>query len=156
MRVLDCRPNTEAIPYIWKYEHDRKVVLASQVCRPSFSFRTHAEHVLQDVTTTQEAERRALLMINPGIKRAPYTTDSVLGAARLLRLYNLLTLATAAWQLLLPGERALCHRHSVFALRFLIEGSGGFTAVGGKRMKMEKGDLILTSQCARPRSRVVA
>jgi gentisate 1,2-dioxygenase len=54
---------------------------------------------------------------------------------------------TAAWQLLLPGERALCHRHTIFAIRFLIEGEGAYTAVGGKKMYMSKGDLILTSQC---------
>lgn len=35
------------------------------------------------------------------MKRAPYTTDTIL----------------AAWQLLLPGEKALCHRHTVFAIR---------------------------------------
>ena len=61
----------------------------------------------QDITTTSEAERRALLMINPARGQCPFTTDTLL----------------AAWQLLLPGERALCHQHTVFALRLLIEGT---------------------------------
>jgi gentisate 1,2-dioxygenase len=62
----------------------------------------------QDITTTSEAERRAMIMVNPGKGECPFTTDTIL----------------AAWQLLLPGEKALCHRHTIFALRFLIEGSG--------------------------------
>lgn len=66
MRAFDGHPNTSCVPHIWKYAHDRKVILEAQ-----------------KVTTTKEAERRALLMINPGMKRAPYTTDSVLGAFRL-------------------------------------------------------------------------
>jgi gentisate 1,2-dioxygenase len=60
---------------------------------------------------------------------------------------NLFTAALAAWQLLLPGEKALCHKHTIFAIRFLIEGEGAYTAVGGKKMYMGKGDLILTDQC---------
>jgi gentisate 1,2-dioxygenase len=59
---------------------------------------------------------------------APYTTDT---------LY-------AGLQLVLPGETAPAHRHSAFAVRFIIEGNGGFTAVQGKRIKMSRGDFILT------------
>lgn len=56
-----------------------------------------------------ESERRALIMINPGPKKPPHTLDTIL----------------AAHQLLLPKEKALCHRHTPFAVRFLIEGSHG-------------------------------
>ncbi|ORY57691.1 RmlC-like cupin domain-containing protein [Leucosporidium creatinivorum] len=113
MRAFDGTPNTECVPHHWDYKTSREVMMRAE-----------------GATTTAEAERRALLMINPGIKRAPYTTDTIL----------------AAWQLLLPGERALAHRHTVFAMRFFIEGSGGYTAVGGRKMMMEPGDLILTTQ----------
>src|SRR5690606_29086687 len=47
-------------------------------------------------------------------------------------------------QLILPGEVAPNHRHTPSAIRFVIEGSGGFTAVDGEKCPMEKGDLILT------------
>lgn len=44
-----------------------------------------------------------------------------------------------------PGETAPAHRHRAFALRFIIEGEKGFTAVDGEKIYMEKGDVILTS-----------
>lgn len=59
---------------------------------------------------------------------APYTTDTIYGGL----------------QLILPGEVAPAHRHIAFALRFIIEGEQGFTAVEGQKMIMERGDVILT------------
>lgn len=47
-------------------------------------------------------------------------------------------------QLVLPGETAPAHRHTAFALRFIIEGEDGFTAVEGQKIPMERGDVILT------------
>ena len=44
----------------------------------------------------------------------------------------------------MPNETAPAHRHTAFAMRFIIEGSGGFTAVHGRRIKMQRGDVILT------------
>jgi gentisate 1,2-dioxygenase len=44
----------------------------------------------------------------------------------------------------MPGERARPHRHSMDALRFVVEGSDAATIVDGKRCEMERGDLILT------------
>ena len=52
----------------------------------------------------------------------------------------------AGLQLILPGETAPAHRHQAFALRFIVEGSRGFTAVSGEKVGMEKHDLILTPQ----------
>ncbi|PLN79608.1 putative gentisate 1,2-dioxygenase [Aspergillus taichungensis] len=79
------------------------------------------------LVTEKEAERRVLMLINPA-RDAPYTTDT---------LY-------AGLQLVMPNEVAPAHRHTAFAMRFIIEGSGGFTAVHGKRINMERGDVILT------------
>ena len=47
-------------------------------------------------------------------------------------------------QILLPGEKARPHRHTMNALRFVLEGSGASTIVDGKSCPMEEGDLILT------------
>src|SRR4030095_88430 len=48
-------------------------------------------------------------------------------------------------QLVKPGERAECHRHTAAALRFVVEGDGtGYTNVEGEEMLMEPGDLVLT------------
>jgi gentisate 1,2-dioxygenase len=47
-------------------------------------------------------------------------------------------------QILLPGETARPHRHSMNALRFVLEGAGAITVVDGKPCPMEEGDLVLT------------
>src|SRR5207253_2591608 len=49
---------------------------------------------------------------------------------------------------LLPGEVARAHRHTPTAIRFIMEGSGGYTSVDGERVYMEPGDLILTPSWA--------
>ena len=51
---------------------------------------------------------------------------------------------TTALQILLPGEAARPHRHTMNALRFVIEGNGASTKVDGKDCLMEEGDLIIT------------
>ena len=51
---------------------------------------------------------------------------------------------SAAIQMLLPGERARPHRHTMNALRFVLEGDGATTIVDGKPCPMHERDLILT------------
>ena len=79
------------------------------------------------LTSTKEAERRVLMFVNPTLE-TPHTTDTLF----------------AGLQLILPNEVAPAHRHLPFALRFIIEGNRGFTAVEGEKMMMERGDVILT------------
>ena len=52
----------------------------------------------------------------------------------------------ASFQLVKPGETAEAHRHSLAALRFVVEGRGGHTTVEGEKFIMEPGDLVLTPQ----------
>ncbi len=47
-------------------------------------------------------------------------------------------------QILMPGERARPHRHSMNALRFVLEGEGAATIVDGKECEMSEGDLVTT------------
>ena len=47
-------------------------------------------------------------------------------------------------QLVKPGEIAPAHRHTMGALRYVIEGTGGYTTVNGAKLYMEPGDLVLT------------
>jgi gentisate 1,2-dioxygenase len=49
-------------------------------------------------------------------------------------------------QMVKPGEVAKMHRHSISAFRFVIGGSGGVTAVDGRRFTMNRSDLVLTPQ----------
>jgi gentisate 1,2-dioxygenase len=55
-----------------------------------------------------------------------------------------ITNLNAGYQVLLPGESARPHRHSMNALRFVLDGSGANTVVDGKPCPMFAGDLILT------------
>jgi gentisate 1,2-dioxygenase len=50
----------------------------------------------------------------------------------------------AGLQLIMPGEVAPAHRHTQSALRFIIEGSGAYTAVDGERTTMQPGDFVIT------------
>jgi gentisate 1,2-dioxygenase len=78
--------------------------------------------------SAEEAVRRVLVLENPALRGYSCITPS---------LY-------AGWQLLLPGEVAPSHRHTQSALRFVIEGSGAYTAVDGERVTMAPGDFIIT------------
>jgi len=80
-----------------------------------------------ELTPIEKAERRVLALANPGLGGMLATPSIFIGL-----------------QLILPGETAPNHRHSPSAIRFVIEGTGGFTAVNGEKCPMEKGDLILT------------
>lgn len=77
-------------------------------------------------------ERRALQLFNPGLGGRWATTNNLI----------------AAVQVLLPGEVARAHRHTPTAIRFIMEGTGAYTAVDGERVYMEPGDLILTPSWA--------
>ena len=81
-----------------------------------------------ELLTAEEAERRVLVLENPSLPGQSRATGT---------LY-------AGVQLILPGEIAPAHRHTPSALRFMIEGEGGFTAVGGERTTMRKGDFVIT------------
>ena len=74
------------------------------------------------------AERRVLGLINPGLPERYGATHTM----------------WAGFQYLVPGEVAPAHRHSVSAIRFIVQGEGGFTTVDGDKCIMSPGDLILT------------
>jgi gentisate 1,2-dioxygenase len=76
----------------------------------------------------EECERRALVFANPGLDGKPYITNTLFAA---YSLYN-------------PGDQAPVHRHTPSASRFTLEGDGGFTVVEGEKLRMSRGDLILT------------
>ncbi len=78
--------------------------------------------------TAEEAVRRVLILENPGLPGQASITQT---------LY-------AGLQLILPGEIAPSHRHTQSALRFIVEGSGAYTAVNGERTTMHPGDFIIT------------
>ena len=104
-------PRPKAKPYLWDYDDVRKHLLEAG-----------------DLVTAEEAERRVLVLANPGYDGQARATAMVY----------------AGIQLVLPGEVAPAHRHTQSALRFVLESEGGFTAVNGERTRMAPGDLVIT------------
>jgi gentisate 1,2-dioxygenase len=51
---------------------------------------------------------------------------------------------SANFQVLMPGETAPSHRHTMNALRFVVEGAGAVTTVDGKPCPMAERDMVLT------------
>ena len=105
-----AQPRPGGVPALWLYEELRPYLMESG-----------------KLITADEAERRVLMIENPGLN-VPQITQS---------LY-------AGLQLVLPGEVTATHRHTAAALRFVIEGKGAYTSVDGGKVTMHPGDLILT------------
>ena len=82
-----------------------------------------------ELTPMEKAERRVLVLANPGhgLEKMQASAAMYLGM-----------------QLLLPGEWAPAHRHTPNAIRMVVEGRGAWTTVDGEKCPMERGDLILT------------
>jgi 1-hydroxy-2-naphthoate dioxygenase len=75
-----------------------------------------------------QTARRSLLFNNPGIETHGTTHTLLMGI-----------------QMIKPGEEAWAHRHTMAAVRFVIQGDGKvFTTVDGEVCPMENYDLILT------------
>ncbi|HET6318183.1 MAG TPA: cupin domain-containing protein, partial [Chloroflexota bacterium] len=108
-------PNTKIVPHIWKWSDVRPRILEA-------GRRISAE----------EAERRVLMYLNPGLKGDPGATQ---------------TLFTGI-QLIMPGEIAPTHRHVPSALRVVVEGNGAYTTVSGEKTLMRPGDFVTTPNWA--------
>ena len=105
-------PSRQTKPFAWHYADIRAHLLRAG-----------------ELTPMEKAERRVLVLCNPG-----------LGLEKLIATPTIY----AGLQLILPGETAETHRHTPSAIRFVVEGEGGYTVVNGEKCPMEKGDLILT------------
>jgi gentisate 1,2-dioxygenase len=82
------------------------------------------------MNSTDVIERRVLSLMHPNPQAPGYPFT--------------ITNLNAGFQILLPGETARPHRHSMNALRFVLHGNGATTVVDGKPCPMYEGDLILT------------
>ena len=82
------------------------------------------------ITLPAIIERRVMQLVNPTHDNPGFHAAS--------------GLINAGIQALMPGEHARPHRHSMNALRFILEGAGAETIVEGKPCLMEPGDLVTT------------
>ncbi len=82
----------------------------------------------RELVTLEKSERRTIRLMNPGLPVNLGTTRTVHMSVQLVR----------------PGEIAKAHRHTLAAVRFVVQGEGAFTTVEGERFTLSPGDLILT------------
>jgi gentisate 1,2-dioxygenase len=125
------RMDKENLAPLWEVLHDLIPSEPVTACKPAlWNYRKARPYLMEAgrLITAKEAIRRVLILENPGMRGESCITQS---------LY-------AGWQLILPGEIAPSHRHSQSALRFIVEGSGAYTAVDGERTTMVPGDFIIT------------
>ncbi len=105
-------PKPVSRPCLWVYERVRPLLLQAG-----------------ELTPVEKAERRVLVLVDPGRGPGAMQVTSVI---------------YCGLQLLLPGEVAPAHRHTPSAARIVVEGRGAYTVVDGEKCPMERGDLILT------------
>jgi len=113
--LITAHPAGAARPALWAYDTVRPLLMEAG-----------------GLITAHEAERRVLVLENPGLPGLSRITTS---------LY-------AGLQLVLPGEIAPAHRHTPTALRFVVDGEGAYTAVEGERTLMREGDFVITPNWA--------
>lgn len=106
------KPTLRTRPTCWEYKALRPLLLEAG-----------------ELTPIEKAERRVLVLANPGhgLEKMQASACMYLGM-----------------QLLLPGEWAPSHKHTPNAVRMIVEGEGAYTTVDGEKCPMSRGDLILT------------
>ncbi len=109
--LVTDKPATRCLPALWRYRDVRPHLM--EACK---------------LIGAAEAERRVMVLENPGLPGQSRITQSLFGGL----------------QIILPGEIAPAHRHVASALRFIVEGKDAFTAVAGERTMMEPGDFVIT------------
>jgi gentisate 1,2-dioxygenase len=109
--LVTPEPRPSSQPALWRYDDIRPLLVEAG-----------------DLISALEAERRVLVLENPGLPGTAQITRS---------LY-------AGIQMVLPGEVTASHRHAASAIRLVLESSGAYTAVEGERTTMARGDFILT------------
>jgi gentisate 1,2-dioxygenase len=115
--LITPEPRSACRPHLWKFDAIR-------------NYMTEAGKLI----TAKEAERRVLVLENPGLRGQSKITTSLF----------------AGVQMVVPGDVAPAHRHSQSALRFVLEGKGAATAVDGERTLMEPGDFVITPSMTSP------
>ena len=109
--LVPREPTPLGVPHHWRYSEVRPFVMEA------------ARHI-----SAEEAERRVLLLENPGLRGGSQITNTLF----------------AGLQLIMPGEVAPRHRHTQSALRFIVEGHGAYTTVDDQKVMMEPGDFVVT------------
>ncbi|MEZ7813675.1 MAG: cupin domain-containing protein [Paracoccaceae bacterium] len=110
--VRQLMATSRAVSYVWRYKEDIEPLLRKSA----------------ELITTEDTERRSLVLINPGLNPKRATVSTMYTAYRLND----------------PGEIMPPHKHSPSAIRFGLKGAGNFTGVEGENVVFGPGDMVLT------------
>src|ERR1700722_10896998 len=110
--VVTNEPVTRTQPHVWHYDDVKSLVMESG-----------------GLITAEEAERRVLILENPGMHGESRITNTIF----------------AGVQMIMPGEVAPAHRHVSSAIRFVLDGEGAYTAVEGEKAYMSPGDFVISA-----------
>jgi len=125
------RIDKESLTPLWEVLGALVIPQPKSPCVPAhWSYAKVREYLMEagKLISAEEAERRVLVLENPGIRGNSSITHTMY----------------CGLQLIMPGEVAPSHRHTQSALRFVVEGEGAYTAVDGERATMHPGDFIIT------------
>jgi gentisate 1,2-dioxygenase len=100
------------VPFRWSYRDDIASLL----------------HRSAELITTEDTDRRSLVLINPGLAPRRATVSTLYTAYRLND----------------PNEIMPPHRHTASAIRFGLTGQKNFTGVEGEEITFGPGDMVLT------------
>ena len=113
--VVAREPKTQCVPALWRFQDAKRLVMEAG-----------------EIISTEEAERRVLILENPALPGKARITNTLF----------------AGVQMILPGEIAPAHRHVSSAIRFVLDGEGAYTAVEGEKAIMSPGDFVITANWA--------
>jgi gentisate 1,2-dioxygenase len=125
------RAASQSLAPLWRVLHGLVTEVPKSAARPAhWRYADVRPYLMEacELISTEEAERRVMVLENPGLVGQSRITPSLF----------------AGLQIILPGEIAPAHRHVASALRFIIEGKDAYTAVAGERTMMEPGDFVIT------------
>src|SRR5882757_674586 len=125
------KASDENLAPLWRVLHGLVTEKPKPVCVPAhWSYETVRPYLMEacDLISTEESQRRVLVMENPGLRGQSKITPSLFAGLQVIR----------------PGEVAPAHRHVASALRFIVEGKDAYTAVAGERTVMAPGDFVIT------------
>lgn len=125
------RARSENLAPLWRVLHGLVTTEPRVTAQPAhFSYRQVRPYLMEacDLIGTEEAERRVMVLENPGLPGQSRITPSLF----------------CGLQIILPGEIAPAHRHVASALRFIVEGKDAYSAIAGEKTMMEVGDFVIT------------
>lgn len=125
------RASAENLAPLWRVLHGLVTVEPKVSAIPAhFPYAKIRPYLMEacDLIGTEEAERRVMVLENPGLVGQSRLTPSLF----------------CGYQIILPGEIAPAHKHVASALRFIVEGSDAYSAIAGEKTMMEVGDFVIT------------